>query len=136
MKRALIFLTIIAYFNSYLGCSSTKHTTYSTSELATNNKREIDVVTKESEKFRFKPNTYQTIGDSLVGQGRIIIGDEEQSLERINIALKDIVYGVSHEEQLSTWTYVGMWAVAAGIIVLVIINDTDSNEVKKTSHIY
>jgi hypothetical protein len=136
MKKVLIIFIIIAYFNFFFGCSSTKHTTYSTSELATNNNRDIDVVTKESEKFRFKSNTYHTIGDTLVGQGYAMIDDEEQKLERINIALKDIVYGVSHEEQLSTWTYVGMWAVAAGIIVLVIINDTDSNEVKKTSHIY
>jgi hypothetical protein len=134
MKKVLILLIVIAYFNSYLGCSSTKHTSYSTSELATNNKRDIEVVTKESEKFSFKRNTYQTIGDSLVGQGRLITGEEEQKLERINIALKDIVYSVQYEENLSTWGYVGMGAAVAGIIALVIIYDT--NDPNKTAHIY
>jgi hypothetical protein len=136
MKKVLILVIILAYFNTYISCNSTKHTTYSASELATNNERDIDVVTKESEKFRFKSNTYHTIGDTLVGQGYAMIDEEEQKLERINIALKDIVYGAHHEEKASTWAYVGMGAVAAGIIVLVIINDTDSNEVKNTAHIY
>ena len=65
-----------------------------------------------------------------------MIDDEELKLERINIALKDIVSSDHHEEKLSTWAYVGMGAAVAGIIALVIIYDTDSNEVKKTAHIY
>jgi hypothetical protein len=136
MKKVLIILIIIAYFNCYLGCSRTKHTTYSSAELATNNNRDIEVVTKESEKFRFKSNTYYTIGDTLVGQGYTMIDDEEQKLERINKGLKDIVYSDPYEEKLSTWGYVGMGAAVAGIIALVIIYGMDTNEVKNTAHLY
>jgi len=127
-------MVIIAYSNSYLGCMSTKQSTYSASELATNNERDIDIATNGSDKYRFKSNSYHTIGDSLVGQGRVIIGEEEQKLERINIALKNIVYGVHHEERRSTWAYVGIGAVVAGLIVLYITNDP--NDSKKTAHIY
>ena len=134
MKKTLIFLIIIAYFNTYIACSSTKHTTYSEAELTTNNERDIDVVTKESEKYRFKRNTYQTIGDSLVGKGRVIIGDEEQKLERINIALRDIAY-VYNEEQGSTWEYVVVGVVVVGIVVLA-ITTSDPDEPGKTAHIY
>jgi len=134
MEKVLIIFIIVAYFNSYLGCSSSRHTTYSASELTTNNEHDIDVVTKESEKFRFRSNTYQIIGDSLVGQGRVIIGDKEQKLERINIALKDIAYGVYHEERSSIWAYVGIGVFVAGIIVFYITKDP--NDSKKTAHIY
>lgn len=134
MKKVLIVFIIIVYSNSYLGCFSTNYTTYSASELKTNNEPDIDVVTKSSDKFRFKSNTYQTISDTLVGQGCAIIQSEEQKVEKINIALSDIAYGVSHEEHLSTWSYVGIGLVGASIIGLVIIQD--SKQSKKTSHIY
>lgn len=128
MKKVLIVFIIITYSNTYLGCVSTKQTAYSASELTTNNEPDIDVVTKSSGKFRFKSNTYQTIGDTLVGQGRAIIEDEEQKLERINIALSDIsYYSVNNEKHLSTWTYAGI-GLGISIIVLAIINE-------KTIHI-
>ena len=123
MKKILILLIILAYFNSYLGCMSTKQSTYSSSELKKSNRRDIEVVTKSSDKFIFKSYTYQTIGDTLVGQGRAIIDNEEQKLRRINIALSDIAYGVSKEEHLNTWSYIGIGLVAVSIIVISIYKD-------------
>ena len=134
MKKVLNLLIIIAYCNVYFACTSTKHTTDSASELTTNYDRNLVVVTKNSDRFSFKSNTYHAIGDTLIGQGCALIGDEEQKVERINIAMSDISYGIYNEEQISTWSYVGMGLVGASIITIAIMND--SNDLKKTSHIY
>ena len=42
--------------------------------------------------------------------------------------------GIYNEEQISTWSYVGMGLVGASIITIAIMND--SNDLKKTGHIY
>lgn len=134
MKRVFCVFIILSYFYSFLGCMSSKQSTYSASELTTDNNHDMDVVTKSSLKFRFKSNTYQAIGDTLIGQGCAIIDDEEQKVEKVNIALNDIAYGVYNEEKLSTWSYVGMGVIGASMVVIAIIYD--SNDTKKTSHIY
>ena len=134
MKKVLIVIIIIAYFNSYLGCVSTKHTTYSASELKTNNERDMDVVTKSSDKFRFKSYTYKINGDTLVGQGRAIIQSDEQKLKRIKIALSDIAYCDSNEKHLNAWSYVGI-GLGVSIIVFFIIKESKESK-SSTSHIY
>ena len=124
MKKVLITFIIIAYLNSYLGCMSTKTTSYSASALGTENELDMYVVTKDSEKYKLKSNTFKTIDDTLVGRGCAIIEGEEQKLKWVKIAVNDIGYGYSTEEQISFYTYVGI-ALAIPIIVYLAIKDKE-----------
>jgi hypothetical protein len=93
MKKTINISLILALVHSLLGCQGMTSTIKRQNDISSylDKQEKVTITTKDSASYFFNANTYRVIGDSLEGNGQIIIQGKKEYPKSVMIATADII---------------------------------------------